>query len=523
MQVGGNPGEQENSLIRFHVMSSLIQSDYVCAFRRAESVVRRKKRLAFAALIGLITAMAIVVRLRHINHPMRYDESYNYLNFVVRGPAYIATHYLPNNHVLHTLGVWFSMKVVGNAPAALRIPAFLAGVLIVPATALLAWRVSRRVPVVIFAALAVCGSSALVEYSTSARGYSLLTLCTVVAVALFHWACDRPGQWRRWVAWGVVGAAGFYTVPIMILPLAGMVVFGAMAMVGASKMSERGFLIRGVVLGCVVFVVAGLFAYAPVMVTGGMSPVRESGDMAFRILGEQITSRFGMLSTMSAMWTRHASALLVAPAVMGIAVSALFAIRNKDRSRLLLLFPILIPILLAMLVHAPMPARTWLFALPFAWILAAQGLDDLGRIGNSDFIRRALGPIACTLTGIALFSTLIATANARSLCSEPGGLVLVERGLKECAAFGEERCAFLAPYSPATAYYKSVLGVTPVSDPASPLAERVYIATSAAKRLEDVWNPMDAGFGFFGRPVPIWECPEGGLYVADRVDRNVLR
>ena len=66
----------------------------------------------FVTFWVLIALVALGVRVHFLlSHPMRYDESYNYLEIASKSPFHAATHYLPNNHILHTLFVWASAAV----------------------------------------------------------------------------------------------------------------------------------------------------------------------------------------------------------------------------------------------------------------------------------------------------------------------------------------------------------------------------------------------------------------------------
>jgi len=98
--------------------------------------------------IWLITAVAVVCRLAALTQPMRYDEAITWAYFVGRPWATIVSSYpFPNNHVLFSLLAKVTSSLSPFQPWALRLPAFVAGVAIVPLT----WAVGRR-----FATPAAC-------------------------------------------------------------------------------------------------------------------------------------------------------------------------------------------------------------------------------------------------------------------------------------------------------------------------------------------------------------------------------
>jgi hypothetical protein len=121
--------------------------------------------------------------------------------------------------------VHVTSRIIGDHPAALRLPAFAGGVLLIPATAWLGWTVSRNRFAALLAALAVAGSSALIEYSANARGYSWLALFSVLLAVLTLKLLAEPGRRVLWLGWAIVGGLGAYTLPVMILPVAGSFVF----------------------------------------------------------------------------------------------------------------------------------------------------------------------------------------------------------------------------------------------------------------------------------------------------------
>ena len=76
----------------------------------------------------------------------------------------------------------------------------------------------------LLAAALVAASSTLVEYSTNARGYTLVALATVLVFLAAARALDRDSV-GAWAVVAVVGALGLYAVPIMVYPLGGVFVW----------------------------------------------------------------------------------------------------------------------------------------------------------------------------------------------------------------------------------------------------------------------------------------------------------
>ena len=169
--------------------------------------------------ILILTLAAAGLRLPYLSQPMRYDEAHSYLEY--SGQPWFVTlskYDAPNNHVGHNVLVYVSTRLLGNSPEVIRLPAFLAGILLVSATFLLTVTLNGTVRSALFSALIVTVSSALVEYSTNARGYTLITLLTVSGwiFATVLTRTSRPAAWMGLIA---CGAFGLWTVPVMAYPL----------------------------------------------------------------------------------------------------------------------------------------------------------------------------------------------------------------------------------------------------------------------------------------------------------------
>ena len=80
----------------------------------------------------MLTGAALRIPL--LDQPMRCDELYTAWALVARGlPTVLFDYSSPNNHVLHTLLVYISTQAWGSAAQVIRLPAFLAGILCIPA------------------------------------------------------------------------------------------------------------------------------------------------------------------------------------------------------------------------------------------------------------------------------------------------------------------------------------------------------------------------------------------------------
>jgi hypothetical protein len=141
----------------------------------------------------------------------------------------------PNNHVPHTilvrltLDAWRAvtrpeLRFADERVA--RIPAFLAGLAALPATALLLRRLGFPAAGV-FVAWLLAIHPWFVRYASEARGYSLLVvLIPFLLVALLE--AFHRGTWRRWLAFAAAGAAILWLFPgaLLVVAVANLAVLG---------------------------------------------------------------------------------------------------------------------------------------------------------------------------------------------------------------------------------------------------------------------------------------------------------
>ena len=145
----------------------------------------------------LITLIAILIRVNFLFQPIRYDEAVTFMNFASK-PLYIglSSYPVPNNHLFHTFLVHIAYTFLGNSPWVIRLPALIAGILEVPAT-YLATRVLYNKHAGLLSASFIASSSVLIEFSTNARGYTILILFSLLLLTLSRYIIKTSnlGAW----------------------------------------------------------------------------------------------------------------------------------------------------------------------------------------------------------------------------------------------------------------------------------------------------------------------------------------
>jgi 4-amino-4-deoxy-L-arabinose transferase-like glycosyltransferase len=366
--------------------------------------------------LGVLFVLALAVRIPYLDVPLRYDEATTYVNYVSK-PVHVAlsNYSAPNNHLLHTAVAKLSVVLFGNGSNALRLPALVAGVALVPLTFALGRVLYGRSAALLAAAL-VASSSTLIEYSVNARGYTIVAALTVVAIL----AAARVVETNSLPAWALVsvaGALGLYAVPIMLYAIGGVQLWIAVSQVAAGVPGRRAA--RRV--GASAFVTAALtgLLYAPVAVASGPRSVTSNEFVApsswFAFL-ERLPRHF--IDTAET-WGRDLPIPLRILLAVLLVVSLLLTPR-LSRYAVPPLATILVWSLPVLAAQRVVPfTRVWLFAVPLAAVGVAGVLGAaLDRVRTG----RLLVPLAAVVVAAAGSAAVLAADSPR-LSRETGGLL----------------------------------------------------------------------------------------------------
>jgi hypothetical protein len=348
----------------------------------------------WAGLLVLI-ALAAGLRLAFLGQPIRYDEAFTHAEYAGR-PLYVlvSKYDLPNNHVFHSLCVHVACGLLGDAPWAIRLPAFLAGLLMVPAAYAAARALYDR-PTGLLCAALVAGSSILVEYSTNARGYTLLALFFLLLIRL---GCSLQGR-KNLIGWGlfsVLAALGLWTVPTMLFPYGAVVLWLAIYSLWGNE--TRNTYGRAVLVwlggSCVLTVALTAVLYAPVLLVSGIKALTANQYVA-PAEGQWWAQLPPMLASTWGQWQRDV------PMPLAVALGAGFVaavVRPTSRAVLLAGTTLLWSAAVVAVQRVVPFERVWLFALPLYLCVASAGLVELTRLCRTPAaVRYALAGAAAVL------------------------------------------------------------------------------------------------------------------------------
>jgi hypothetical protein len=371
-----------------------------------------------------VMLISLFVRLQFIGQPMRYDEADTVLGYASQ-PLYLglSIYNEPNNHLFHTMLVHGAILMAGTAEWAVRLPALVAGILICPLAYLLALRLAGATAALWTAAF-VAASSALVEYSTNARGYTLICCATLGLLISGYQILRSASPW--WFAvFGLAAVIGFWTIPIFLIPFGGAILWMGWESLSRHRYFRHIYWIRLTVVTTIAGAVT-LLAYSPVALVNGPGALLNNQWVAPRNLQGFLAGNLARFRETWEMWTRDM------PAWWAWGMAAAFFL-------CLCLFPALRRLIVSLIAwtlvlfaarrFVPF-ARNWLLFLPIFLMGAAAGLawmaERLVPSVRRDFVASATAVLLAALLAVPVLQ------NRSVLASTETGVL---RSAPEIAAF----------------------------------------------------------------------------------------
>jgi 4-amino-4-deoxy-L-arabinose transferase-like glycosyltransferase len=433
-----------------------IFSDSLVLVKGIKVTLKSVSTIDALSVISLLS-IAAFLRIPLLFQPMRYDEAYTFLQYSSR-PFYsaLSLYNAPNNHLFHTLLVRLAYLVFGNHPWAIRLPALLAGLCMVPATYVAARSLYRGKGALLAAAL-VASSSILIEYSTNARGYIIVSLLFMLLIPVATYAI-RNQNWAAWVLLAIMAALGFYTIPIMLYPFGAICLWLVLSIAtGDARPSPRGAM-AGLLAAGGLAAFFTLEMYAPVFAVSGPGAVFANKWIAASPLHDFLLGMPPSLASTWSEWNRDLPSWVTWLLVAGFGISLLWHPQHR-LFRVSLPFVVVLWIAVLVLAQRVIPfERVWLFALPLFFIAATAGL---AAVLTPPFERLRVRP-ATALVAIAIAILIgLRVQHRQSIYSNNHG-----RGLEALALYlkahlgpGDSVVAALPSDNPLL-YYFQQLGVS---------------------------------------------------------------
>lgn len=433
-----------------------------------------------APLICML-GVGVLLRLNYLDQPMRYDESVTYLEFASRSwSRAIGSYTYPNNHVFHTVLVKACVSIFGNDPWVIRLPAFAAGIAMIPAT----FSVGRRVfgPIAAHLGTAIVASSgALTLYSTNARGYTMVCLATLVLARSLMRLRERPSI-RDWGTVAVVLALGTWTIPVMLFPAGGLVLWFVVSALRDDTRGGRSDVWRlALCVGLSAIAVALL--YSPILMRDGLAPLARNAFVRpstwWLFFRDMATSVGQTLIGWSLGMPVAAATVLLSFAVVGLAIE-----QRASGYRVSMAGSMYVACALMLVATHRAPfTRVWLFLLAPLALVVGHGMSHiLSKLPRSEpHAMRwvSVGLATALATGVHVSSSVVRSRDTGTLPDAER----IASSLSAVLRAGDRVVAPLPSNAP-LAYYFARAGVDTSYLSATPRdSSRVYLIVNTAERF----------------------------------------
>lgn len=318
--------------------------------------------------LAILTLIAAIVRASFLDMEMRLDEATTFNEFVLQPwRATIGKYWATNNHPLHSVLAKLCVDLLGRDPWVVRIPAFVAGVLLVPATFLAVTRMFTP-RAAWFAAIAVAILPVFILFSANARGYSMVAL-----FASLQWLAMRDALQRdrraSWILVALLGALGVYTHLTMAFAYVGTVAWALVWMARNGGIAPRR--LAPLVVSGAASVAMAVLLYSPFVYFSGLDALIANRNVSANSLGTLAQRLPILLMRIGQSWSMGLPAWMAVACGVLAGVAVLVSARGERAERA---YPLVATLVVAAVVLASLrvpPPRAVLFLLPA--ILGAVG------------------------------------------------------------------------------------------------------------------------------------------------------
>jgi hypothetical protein len=327
-------------------------------------------------ILSGITLAAMLIRLVLIMRPVGHDEAYTFITFADLPFRYlVADYHFPNNHVFHTILVRLCYLIFGIQPWSIRLPAFVAGVLVVPLTYFPARQLYGRQAALLAAGM-VASAQFLIDYSTLARGYSLVALFTLLIFGLGVYTSRK----KNLAAWGLIilfSALGFYTVPVMAIGIGALLTWMGLSWLSGDvdPAYRRWGMVKYILLSGSLSIGIGLACYSPIFFHQGFSVFVANAYVA-PVSWQELPVAFER--QVSETWRDFFSDLpgwvSAAVLILGVLFSLVLHPRISKRKVPVLAATVLFLVVEILVQRPQVASRSWIMLQPVLFIVLAAGL-----------------------------------------------------------------------------------------------------------------------------------------------------
>jgi hypothetical protein len=416
-------------------------------------------------ILGLITLIGLILRVLDLNKYIAYDEAYTFIHFASRPFKHMLADYsAPNNHIFHTILVGIAYRLFGGQPWVLRLPAFIAGTLIIPVMYITARRFFSSTQSLGAAAL-IAVTPTFINYSVNGRGYTMIILFALLLANFAAVLVIRQTK-PALIAFGLTAVLGFYTIPIFLYPMGGVSLWVVTTYLFAQESRQEKFRKLATFVGvCILSGLVTFLLYSPVIFLGTKLSSITSNDFVKSLDWQTFLANLDprLVKTWNK-WMIGIGATIEYLFLGGFFVSLIFYRKVSNQKLPLQLFLVLAIVILLFLQRVTPLARIWLYLQAFYLMFAAAGLVWLVDYPLRKMIVPPLAERVLSLSILFIFigvftNTLIARAQNpvlqdRDLLPEAYAADYLADHLRP-----EDTIVATGPVDIQTAYYLSLHGI----------------------------------------------------------------
>jgi uncharacterized membrane protein len=352
-------------------------------FNALKDAAKKEERIHVYAFMTIML-VAIMARIYYLSQPFMGDESRVFDSRIYHAHGIkglinvVSTHSQAGDHMFHTLLSYLSYKLFGSEQSmwALRLPAFFAGILLIPATYLTV-RMFYNKHAALLASGIVAASSPLISYSANARGYTMLCLIFMLILALGAYIKNNNDP-AGWHLFAILSALGFYTIPIMLYPYGILITWLALSFLFKDTDNNRSRFLQNMLGSVAITVLFTFLLYSPVILIGtGPNSFTISKDIFEHNTLAQLPGYLGHVisDVFWLSWNNNLPVVIIYLLIAGF-ICSIFSHKKISTHRV----PVVLAILLSVITITFLNRivchyyRCWIFLLPIYIGIASSGL-----------------------------------------------------------------------------------------------------------------------------------------------------
>ena len=349
-----------------------------------------------------ITIIGFGLRFAYLDRSMRFDEAQTVFVYVTKSiPSIFADYSAPNNHIFHNVLVHLVFHYLGESQMFVRLPSFIASLLIIPMTFVVGTRFYNK-PTGLISASLVAVAPILIDFSVNARGYTIIALITLMLFYLGH-SLQHKDNTQGWLLISVLSALGFLTIPVMLYPMGIFALWLLMSILRHNSGIKRTELLKNYVVSMVLGAVLTLVLYTPAIYLSGLDRLVNNVNIQSMSVNEYYRHFPNVLGRMWLHISWKVPPILLIPLIASFIISTLFHKKVSNNTLLLLPFILvwILPLLLIQRVD-PFP-RVWHFLVPLLTIISASGIYYLVQKLNVAQLHIIVGTMVLIMIGMSTY------------------------------------------------------------------------------------------------------------------------